>query len=143
MVLHAVTDDVQPDLPEHLRRSGDEIIAAEFLATEGALEWCVAVVEDAQDWAVLGLKQWRHLASDQLLTLQAVMQARSLEDVADLPRQHWQRRLTHLGEGMEAARELARRSLLRGLTPLREVWLPFAGMVCRDHRPEESASQQP
>lgn len=119
---------------EQVAIAGDEMMTAEFLATEGALEWLQAMLEDSQSLAALGVRQWRYLLEDNLHTLEEGIRIRSLEDLADLPRSHLQRRLSHLGEGLTASRDLAERSLKRSLEPVRGVWLPFLELVRRDHR---------
>lgn len=122
------------DIREQVEFAGDEVMTAEFLATEGALEWLGAVLEDSQSWAALGLQQWRYLLEDNLHTLEAGVRVRSLDDLTDLPRTHLERRLTHVGEGLTASRELAARSFKRSLEPLRNVCSPFLELLRRDHR---------
>lgn len=129
-----MTNGTLHDIREQVELAGDEMMTAEFLATEGALEWVSAVLEDSQAWAALGVRQWRYLLEDNLHTLEEGVRVRSIEDLADLPRTHLQRRMTHLGEGLTASRDLARRSFQRSLEPLRSVWAPFLEMVGRDHR---------
>lgn len=121
------------DLQQQVSLTRDEVLTAEFLATEGVLEWFGALVEDSQDWAALGVRQWRYLVEDHLQTLEASVRARTLEDLVDLPRVHLQRRMSHLGEGLDGGRRLAQRSARRALEPLSSVWSPFLQMVRRDH----------
>ncbi|MCC5885296.1 MAG: hypothetical protein JJT88_02560 [Gammaproteobacteria bacterium] len=122
------------EIRQQVTLASDEVVTAEFLATEGVLEWVGGVLEDSQDWAALSVRQWRYLLEDNLQTLEDSFRARSLEDIADLPRVHLQRRMTHLGEGLSASRDLAERSFQRSLEPLRNVWAPFLELIRRDHR---------
>jgi len=117
---------------ERAQRVGDEMLTAEFLATEGLLEWLGGMVEDGRELSVIGVRQLRYLLEDGFSSVEAVIQARSLEDVASVPEQHVRRRLEHLGEGLGATGSLVRRSTLRAVEPLRNVWLPFLEMVRRD-----------
>lgn len=121
------------DIREQVELTGDEVMTAEFLATEGALEWLGGVLEDSQALAALGVRQWRYLLEDHLHTLEEAVRASSLDDLAELPRTHFARRLGHLGEGLIASRDLATRSFERSLEPLRNVWSPFWELLRRDH----------
>ncbi len=127
------TEGLLDDIQQRVTLTRDEVLTAEFLATEGMLEWFGALIEDSQDWAALGVRQWRYLVEDNLQTLEAGVRARTLEDLAELPRVHLQRRMNHLGEGLEGGRKLAERSVRRALEPLASVWSPFLQMVRRDH----------
>ncbi len=127
------TEGLLDDIQQQVTLTRDEVLTAEFLATEGMLEWFGALIEDSQDWAALGVRQWRYLVEDNLQTLEAGVRARTLEDLAELPRVHLQRRMNHLGEGLEGGRKLAERSVRRALEPLASVWSPFLQMVRRDH----------
>lgn len=129
-----MSQDTLQDIREQVALAGEEVATAEFLATEGALEWLGVLLEDSQDWAALGIRQWRYLLEDHLHSVEDGLRARSLEDLADLPRMHLQRRMSHLGEGFSASQDLIRRSAARSLDPLRSVWAPFLAMVRRDHR---------
>lgn len=129
-----MSDGTLHDIREQVALAGDEVVTAEFLATEGVLEWLGGALEDSQALAALGVRQWRYLLQDHLHTLEDSLRVRSLEDLADLPRTHLQRRMTHLGEGWVTSRELAERSVARSLEPLRNVWGPFLELVRRDHR---------
>ncbi len=127
------TEGLLDDIQQRVTLTRDEVLTAEFLATEGMLEWFGALIEDSQDWAALGVRQWRYLVEDNLQTLEAGVRARTLEDLAELPRVHLQRRMNRLGEGLEGGRKLAERSVRRALEPLASVWSPFLQMVRRDH----------
>ncbi len=127
------TEGLLDDIQQQVTLTRDEVLTAEFLATEGMLEWFGALIEDSQDWAALGVRQWRYLVEDNLQTLEAGVRARTLEDLAELPRVHLQRRMNRLGEGLEGGRKLAERSVRRALEPLASVWSPFLQMVRRDH----------
>ncbi|TVS16809.1 MAG: hypothetical protein EA417_09170 [Gammaproteobacteria bacterium] len=121
------------EIQEQVSLAGEEVATAEFLAIEGMLEWFGAVVENSQDWAALGVRQWRYLIEDHLHTFEATVRARTLEELADLPRTHLQRRMSHIGEGLDGGRSLAERSMRRALEPMQNVWTPFLEMVRRDH----------
>lgn len=129
-----MTNATLHDIREQVELAGDEVMTAEFLATEGALEWLAAMLEDSQSWAALNVRQWRYLLEDNLSTLEEGVRVRSLEQLADLPRTHLQRRMTHVGEGLSASRDLATRSFQRSLEPWRNVWSPFIELLRRDHR---------
>ncbi len=129
-----MTQGTLHDIREQFALAGDEVVTAEFLATEGLLEWMGGVLEDSQAFAALGVRQWRYLLEDHLHTLEVSFRARSLGDLADLPRTHLQRRMTHLGEGLTTSRNLVQRSAQRSLEPLRNVWAPFLELVRRDQR---------
>lgn len=129
-----MTESRLHDIREQVELAGDEVMTAEFLATEGALEWLGAMLEDSQAFAALSVRQWRYLFEDHLHTLEEGVRVRSFEDLADLPRTHMQRRMEHLGEGLLASRELATRSFQRSLEPWRNVWSPFLELLRRDHR---------
>lgn len=129
-----MTNATLHDIREQVELAGDEVMTAEFLATEGALEWLAAMLEDSQSWAALNVRQWRYLLEDNLSTLEEGVRVRSFEQLADLPRTHLQRRMTHVGEGLSASRDLATRSFQRSLEPWRNVWSPFIELLRRDHR---------
>ncbi len=118
---------------ERAQRLGDEVLTAEFLVTEGILEWFGGMVEDGRELTVIGVRQAGYLFEDGFSSLEALVRARSLADAASVPEQHARRRLEHLGEGLFDAGRLVRRSTLRAVEPLRNVWVPFLEMVRRDH----------
>jgi len=54
-----MTNATLHDIREQVERAGDEVMTAECLATEGALEWLAAVLEDSQSFAAFSVRQWR------------------------------------------------------------------------------------
>lgn len=124
--LHAIREQVE--------LAGDEVVTAEFLATEGALEWMGAMLEDSQSLLAIGVRQWRYLFEDNLRTLEEGVRVSSLSELAELPRNHLERRMSHVGEGLLASQQLAMRSVQRSLEPWRNVWSPFLELLRRDHR---------
>ncbi len=126
------TRHLEADLERQASLAGDELLTAEYLATEGVLEWLSAWQEDGRALSRVALRQWRHAFDDGLRSVEALLASRSASEALAVPRAHVERRLEHLGEGVRDAAYLFGRSLARTVEPLSSVWRPFREMVRRD-----------
>lgn len=120
------------DIERQAEIAGEEVVAAEYLATGNLLEWLSAGIEDGRELVLIGVRQWRYLFEDGLESFEQSLGARNLTDLSALPAEHLRRRSEHLQEGFDEVRTLARRAGQRACEPLRSVWRPFTDMVRRD-----------
>jgi hypothetical protein len=110
----------------------EETVAAEFIATEEAIENVGTVFAALFALADIQRKQLRVFFSDQRETLGAFTHVRSPADLARVGLDHWNRRTMHVAEGVnETIDVLANES--RSLTnTLVGVWTPFLQLLRRD-----------
>jgi hypothetical protein len=123
---------VGEDLERQVTLAGQEVVTAEYLATENLLEWVSGWAEDGASLLALNVRQWRYLMEDGLSTLEAAAAARSARELAEVPGSHLRRRAGHLREGFDDARALATRGLRRSTEPLGSLWRPFLAMLRND-----------
>ncbi|HTO58789.1 MAG TPA: hypothetical protein VMJ74_13390 [Pseudomonadales bacterium] len=117
-----------------VRTAVEDTVAASFVATE-------ATIDEAGGWFVtlseLGAihnDQAKALFKDTLDTLKALRNAHSAADVLHATFDHWNRRATHVAEGLTRAVELFARESRHASTSVGEMWRPVIDLVRADAR---------
>lgn len=133
--VHALSQDAGRlfgDVADQTRTIREEAAAAEFIATEEAIENVGSVLDALVQLSEIQREQMRVFFADQRETFSAFVQVRSPADLARVGFEHWSRRATHLTEGLRQTVDvLANES--RSLTnTLVEIWTPFLDLLRRD-----------
>lgn len=133
--VHALSQDAGRlfgDVAGQTRTLREETAAAEFIATEEALENVGTMLDAFMQLREIQQEQIRHFFADQRESFEAITRSRSPLDLARVVFDHWSRRTTHVSEGLkQTATVIAGES--RALTnTLVEVWTPFVDLMRRD-----------
>lgn len=125
-------DDLGRTIERGVGRTGEDLAAAEYIATRSALDWFGGWLEDGREGVAISLRQWRLLFDDGLTTAEALLAARSADELVAIPGDHLRRRLDHLRDGLDETRGLVGRSCRRSLEPWQTAWRPFVDMLRSD-----------
>lgn len=124
--------DLGRTLERSVGRTGEDLAAAEYIATRSALDWFGGWIEDGREGVDISLRQWRLFFDDGLTSFEAVLAARSADELVAVPGEHLRRRLEHLRDGLDETRGLLGRSCRRAMEPWQTTWRPFLDMLRSD-----------
>jgi len=115
-----------------VRTVEEEVVAAEFIATEEAVENVSGLLAALSEIGAIQNEQFRTFFTDHRATLKALLQARSPIDVARLGFEHWNRRATHIADGLTRTAGVLAQESRHARTSIVEMWKPFIELVRGD-----------
>ena len=115
-----------------VRTVEEEVVAAEFIATEGTVENVSGLLAALSEIGAIQNEQFRTFFTDHRATLRALLQARSPIDVARLGFEHWNRRATHIADGLTRTVGVLAQQNRHATTSIVEMWKPFIDLVRGD-----------
>jgi hypothetical protein len=126
------TDRLVGDVKERARTVEEELVAAEFIATEETIEGISGILETLSEIRAIQNEQVKIFFADHRDTLKALTQLRSPADVLRLGFEHWNRRATHVTEGFTKTVDVIAREGNVLSTSMKEMWKPFVDMIRGD-----------
>lgn len=126
------TDRLVGDVKERARTVEEELVAAEFIATEETIEGISGILETLSEIGAIQNEQVKIFFADHRDTLKALTQLRSPADVLRLGFEHWNRRATHVTEGFTKTVDVIAREGNVLSTSMKEMWKPFVDMIRGD-----------
>lgn len=117
---------------ERVKTVADEAVAAEFIATEEAIENVSGILATLSRIGEIQTEQLRTLLADHRATFQALLQIKSPFDLARLGFDHWNRRATHIADGLTRTVEAVSRETSHATHSVAEMWKPFVDLVRGD-----------
>lgn len=115
-----------------VRKVEEEVVAAEFIATEETIENVSGLLAALSQIGEIHNEQIRSFFTDHRDTLKALLEARSPLDLARLGFEHWNRRATHIADGLTRAVEVISGESRRATGSIAEMWKPFVELVRGD-----------
>jgi len=128
----AMSKDLASDTADRANTMREEAVAAEFIATEEAIENASSLLATLSDLRDVHAEQIRLFVRDQRETLTVASRARSPFDLLQLGLEHWERRATHVASGLTRTVEIVARESRTLSNSVVELWLPFAKLVRGD-----------
>ncbi len=110
----------------------EEIVAAEFIAAEETIENVSGLLAALSEIGAIQSEQIRIFFTDHRDTLKALAQSRSPIDVARLGFEHWNRRATHIADGLTRTVGVLAKEGRHATTSVAEMWKPFIELVRGD-----------
>ena len=130
--LTADSEHLVEDVADQARVLRDEALAAEFIATEEAVENMGSILEMMSVLSDIQRDQFRQFFEDGKTTLEGLREVRGPGDLMNLSLDHWKRRAEHISDGLTKVIEvLADESRFLSNT-MTEMWQPFGKMVRGD-----------
>ena len=126
------TDRLVDDVKERVRTVEEEVVAAEFIATEETIEGISGILETLSEIRSIQNEQVRIFFADHRDTLKGITQLRSPADVLRLGYEHWNRRATHIAEGFTKTAEVIAKEGNVLATSMQEMWKPFVELIRGD-----------
>jgi len=126
------TDRLVGDVKERARTVEEELVAAEFIATEETIEGISGILETLSEIGAIQNEQVKIFFADYRDTLKAITQLRSPADVLRLGFEHWNRRATHVTEGFTKTVDVIAKEGNVLSTSMKEMWKPFVEMIRGD-----------
>jgi len=126
------TDRLVGDVKERARTVEEELVAAEFIATEETIEGISGILETLSEIGAIQNEQVKIFFADYRDTLKAITQLRSPADVLRLGFEHWNRRATHVTEGFTKTVDVIAKEGNVLSTSMKEMWKPFVDMIRGD-----------
>jgi hypothetical protein len=115
-----------------VRTVEEEVVAAEFIATEETIENVSGLLAALSQIGEIQNEQLRTFFTDHRDTAKALLQVRSPLDVARLGFEHWNRRATHIADGLTRTVEVLSQESRRATGSIAEMWKPFVELVRGD-----------
>ena len=113
----------------------EDTVAASFVATEEMIDSAGGWFVTLSELGAIHNDQAKALLKDTLDTMRALRNAHSPADVLRTAFDHWNRRATHLAEGMTRTIEVVARESRHASASVAEMWRPVAALVRADvHR---------
>ncbi|HTK98106.1 MAG TPA: DUF948 domain-containing protein [Pseudomonadales bacterium] len=126
------TNKPADDVNRKVRTVEEEVVAAEFIATEETIENVSGVLAALSQIGEIHNEQIRSFFTDHRDTLKALMEARSPLDLARLGFEHWNRRATHIADGLTRTVQVISSESRRATGSISEMWKPFVELVRGD-----------
>lgn len=126
------SEHLAEDVADQARVLGQEALAAEFIATEEAVENMGSMLEMMSLLGDIQRDQFRQFFEDGKTTLQGLSEVRGPGDLMNLSLDHCKRRAEHVSDGLTKVVEVVAdegRFLSNTMT---EMWKPFGQMVRGD-----------
>jgi hypothetical protein len=119
-------------IADRARTVREEVVAAEFIAAEETLENVSGLMAALSEIGAIQNEQLRTFLRDHGATLQALVCARSPSDLARLGFEHWNRRTTHIADGLTRTVGVVAQESRHATTSIAEMWKPFIELVRGD-----------
>ena len=126
------------DLGQQAKTAREEVVAAEFIATEGAIENTGNVLETLAALRDLQQESLRVLIDDHRQSWQALADVRSPLDLVQVGFEHWKRRASHVALELNQVVDLIASSGRQMAASMVQVWKPFVGLLRRDWEGDRS-----
>ena len=117
---------------EKVKTVADEVVAAEFIATEEAIENVSGMLAALSKIGEIQAEQLRMLLADHRATFEGLMQIKSPLDFARLGFDHWNRRATHIADGLTRTVHVVSSESRHATHSVAEMWKPFVDLVRGD-----------
>ena len=117
---------------DKVRTLEQEAVAAEFIATEETIENVSGLLAALSKIGEIQNEQLRTFLADHRDTLKALLQVRSPIDFARLGFEHWNRRATHIADGLSRTVEVISQESSQATRSAAEMWKPFIELVRGD-----------
>ncbi len=114
------------------RKVEEEIVAAEFIAAEETIENVSGLLAALSEIGAIQSEQFRIFLTDHRETLKALAQSRAPVDLARLGFEHWNRRATHIADGLTRTVDVLAKEGRHATTSVVEMWKPFVELVRGD-----------
>jgi len=117
------------------RTAVEDTVAASFVATEEMIDSAGGWFVTLSELGAIHNEQAKALLKDTLDTMRALRNSHSAADVLQTAFDHWNRRATHIAEGMTRTIEVVARESRHASSAVTEMWRPVADLVRADaHR---------
>ena len=113
-------------------RLRDEALAAEYVATEEAIENVGTTLDAMERLQRIQRRCWEALFQDHRATLEALTEMRSPRELGGIGFEHWQRRVTHTSEAVGQTVNVLADEVRSLSSTFAEVWSPFVALLRRD-----------
>jgi hypothetical protein len=120
------------DLEQQARTVGEEIVAAEFIATEETLENAGSFFEMLAQLGDIQRKQMRVLWEDHKQSWSALRDVRSPLGLVEVGFDHWKRRASHVATGLNQVVDVVVGERRHATQALAQMWQPFLKLLQRD-----------
>ena len=120
------------DLGDQAKTVREEIVAAEFIATEEAIENAGSVLEALAQIGDIQREQLRVLFEDHKESWAALRNVRSPLGLAEIGFDHWKRRATHVAGGLNQVVDVFVGEGRHMTSAMFQMWKPFLKLVQRD-----------
>ena len=120
------------DIGKQAKNARDEVVAAEFIATEEALENTGSMLETFAALRDIQQESLRVLLDDHRQSWQALAEVRSPLDLLQVGFEHWRRRSGHIALELNQVVDLLASSGRQMAVSMVQVWKPFVSLVRRD-----------
>jgi len=121
-------------IPNAMRTAMEDTVAASFVATEATIDEAGGWFVTLSELGAIHTDQTKALLKDTLDTFKALRNAHSATEVLHVTFDHWNRRATHLAEGLTRTVELIARESRHASTSVGEMWRPVIDLVRADAR---------
>lgn len=125
-------DDGAENVAETARVIREEVVAAEFVATESAIENVSGLLAALSEIGAIQSEQLKIFFADHRDTLKALLQSRSPIDLMRLGYEHWNRRASHVAEGFTKTVEVLAKESRHATASAGEMWKPLVQLVRGD-----------
>ena len=122
----------QDGVNDKMRTVEEEAVAAEFIATEEAIENVSGFLATLSKIGEIQQEQFRTFFADHRDTLKALAQVRSPFGFARLGFEHWNRRATHIADGLTRTVGVISQESGHATRSIAEMWKPFIELVRGD-----------
>ena len=126
------------DIGKRAKAAREDVVAAEFIATEEALENTGSMLETLAALRDIQQESLRMLIDDHRQSWQALADVRSPLDLVQLGFEHWRRRSSHIALELNQVVDLIATSSRQMTASMVQVWKPFVDLVRRDWQGERT-----
>jgi len=120
------------DIGAQAKTVQEEIVAAEFIATEEAIENAGSVLEALAQIGDIQRDQLRTLFEDHKESWAALRDVRSPLGLIEVGFDHWKRRTTHVASGLNQVVDVFVGEGRHMTSAMFQMWKPFVKLVQRD-----------
>ena len=132
------SERITVDIGKRAQTAREDVVAAEFIATEETLESAGSMLETLATLRDIQQESLRMLIDDHRQSWQALADVRSPLDLVQLGFEHWRRRSSHIALELNQVVDLIATSSRQMTASMVQVWKPFLDLVRRDWRGEQS-----
>ncbi len=125
-------DDVAEEVAKRARVIQEDVVAAEFVATESTIENVSGLLAALSEIGAIQNEQFKMFFIDHRETLKAFVQARSPMDALRIGFEHWNRRATHVADGFTKTVGVLARETRHATSSAGEMWKPVIQLVRGD-----------
>ena len=126
------TGRIVEDVAERARTVEEEIVAAEFIATEETIENVSGWLAALSEIGAIQNEQVKIFFADHRDTLKALARSRSPVDLMRLGYDHWSRRATHVADGLTKTVGVLAKEGRHVTASAAEMWKPLVQLVRGD-----------